>query len=194
MRNHSFVRFLLGYAGLLPALIICCLWTTAPLNARWGAFAGLFILTSLSNWLKESRRADAAEEALAAEREKKPLPRVFVDEPQVLLSRYQQRGMHAEKLLVPQLDKWIEVRGRFEGIANSLSGDAIHLSMTLKGHCRVALQFASESRDRLQSLRAGQEITALCQIMHGYGAGVFTLENSELTHAEPLRLTLARAS
>ena len=83
-------------------------------------------------------------------------------------------------------------RAHFEGIADALTGDAVHLSMTVGRGRRVALQFPNNCRERLNTLRNGQKITALCQIRHGYGD--FTLENCELTQVEPLRLTLARAS
>ena len=85
------------------------------------------------------------------------------------------------------------VSGEFEGIAESLLGDPVHLSLIREGGRRIHVRFPIESRDRLRLLRAGQRITAVCQIRHGFGLGVFTLENAELIRVEP-RASLARAS
>ncbi len=168
----------------------------APLSVEteWSLCVSAFAAIAFGSWYKQVRRADAAEAALAAERNKPGTERVFVEDPQALLDHYTCTGMLAEKVLVPQLEKWITVSGRFEGVAESLLGDAIHLSLTLERGSRVPLRFPIESRYRLERLRTGQQITALCQIRHGYGMGVFELQNSELIRVEPLRQVLARAS
>ena len=51
----------------------------------------------------------------------------------------------------------------------------------------------NEVRERLQLLQPGQQLMTACQIRHGYGAGVFALENCELIRVDP-RPLLARAS
>jgi hypothetical protein len=54
--------------------------------------------------------------------------------------------MLAERLLIPNLDKWIAVSGRFEGIAEPLPGDAVHLSLVRESGRRIHLRFSIESR------------------------------------------------
>jgi hypothetical protein len=193
------VEFLLGYIGFLAVGAIILIWdalarTPFPSEMKWGLLAYFFIGDSYSVWRREHDRADAAEATLAAELAKPKKERVFAEEPQALLEHYGHSGMLAQKLITPYLDKWITVSGRFEVAADSLLRDAILLSLTLESGRRIHLQFAVESRDRLEVLREGQQVTAVCQVQYGVGLGVYVLENCELIRVERLRPTLARAS
>jgi hypothetical protein len=202
MRNSLavIIRFLLEHAGELgiAAASIVALVASAkvPLSAEteWRLCVSALAAVAFGSWYKQVRRADTAEAALEAERSKPKTERIFVEEPQALLDRIHHTGMLAEKLLIPQLDTWISVSGRFEGVAESLLGDAIHLSLILDTGRRIPIEFAVRSRNRLELLREGQRITAICQIRHGHGAGVFELRNSELIRVERPRQVLARAS
>jgi hypothetical protein len=195
----SVLKFLLGYTELLAIWAGIQVWdafTGRPLSTetRWSLYIGALAAVSFWNWRREVQRADAAEAALAADGKKTKQVRVFAEEPEALLDRYAHKGMLADKLLVPYLDKWMTVSGRFEGIAESLLGNAIHLSLILQTGARIHLRFPAEARDRLRLVREGQQVTAVCQIQHGYGPGVFVLENSELTHVKPPRPALACVS
>ena len=81
------------------------------------------------------------------------------------------------------------ISGRFEGIAESLQKDAIHLSLLLNDGRRVNLKYDCEHGDQLRELREGQRITAIGRIQHSYFT--FTLEDCELVRAERLRLAYA---
>jgi len=150
-----------------------------PAEVKRALYFGAFASASFSVWRKERLRAGTAEAALAAEK-KNPTPaRVFAGSPAGLLDRNIEPGMRAEKLLVPYLNRWIWVSGRFEGTADSLAGDAVFVSLILDDGRRRQLCFSAGHRDGLRRLREGQQVTAMCQIRHGYGAGVFPLENCE---------------
>ena len=195
----SMLRFLLMYSDLLVVWCGVLVWEALtkrplPVEWKWPLYFGVFVIVSFSNWRKEWVRAYTAEAALAAER-KKPSPiRIFAEHPESLLERYARRGVLAEKLLAPYIDKWIRVSGRFEGTADSLLGDAIFMSIILENGQRIQLCFSTERRDRLRFLQVGEQIVAVCQLRHGYGAGVFALENCELVSAEPFRAAFARVS
>jgi type II secretory pathway pseudopilin PulG len=195
----SLLIFILGYTGVISVVAGIFTYealtrTPLPAETKWSLYTAAILAISFSNWRREVRRADAAEAALAAEKQQARTHRVFVENPQALVERYSHTGTSAERLLIPYLDKWITVSGRFEGFAESLTGDAIHVSLTSERGRRIHLQFPIQSQDRLQPLRPGQQLTAVCQVKHGYGAGVFKLENSELVRVEPIRPVLARAS
>jgi hypothetical protein len=191
------LRFLLTYTSLLIVWSGVLLWEAftkkaLPVEIKWSLYFGAFASTSFWSWRKEFLRAHAAESALAAEKKKSSPKRVFVENADALLERYGHTGTLAEKLL--PLGKWIQVSGSFEGAADSLVGDATFLSLILENGRRIQLRFPGDPGDSLRLLREGQQITAACQIQHGYGAGVYILDNCELIRAEPFRSALARAS
>ena len=194
------LEFLFSYTDyLLFVWIFLLLWEPfggKPLSVeiKWSCYLGAFVAASFWNWRTQLLRARAAESALAAEKKKLTPTRTFVQNPEVLLERYGHTGTLSEKLLIPYLDKWIQVSGRFEGAGDSLVGDATFISLILKNGRRVQLRFPGDRGYPLRLLREGQQITALCQIQHGHGAGIFHLDNCELIRAEPVRLALARVS
>ncbi len=192
-------EFLLKYRDLLSVWAGILVWealTKRPLTVevKWSLYFGAFAAASFFNWRKAESRALAAEAALEAETRKSNPVRIFAENPEGLLERYADTGTLAEKLLVPYLDKWTRISGSFEGAADSLLGDAVFISLILESGRRVQLRFPPGQRDRLRVLREGQRLTAVCQIRHGHGAGVFTLENCELIEVESFRPALARAS
>ena len=144
----TIIDFLVGYADLFFFWVGIWAWeastkTPLPMSTKLGIYAGAFLWISFWNWQREKRRADAAEAALAAKKNEAPAPRVFVEDPAALLDRSEAGGMLAERLLIPNLDRWIAVSGKFEGIAESLPGDAIHLSLMRAGGRRVSLAVPS---------------------------------------------------
>jgi hypothetical protein len=183
------LRFVLGYTGLLSVYCGVILWqayTKTPLSSRdkWIIFGAAFLLTTFENWRKQLRKAEAAEERTKPE---PPQPRAFVADPQTLLNRYGDTGPLADKLLIPDLGKWITVTGRFEAVAESLTHDALHVTLTLECGRRIHLRFALDSRAALEALREGQQLTALCQVKEGHALGVYTLDRCEIVRVQPLR-------
>jgi hypothetical protein len=181
--------FILGYTGLLSVYAGVWVWqslTKVPLSSqqKWMIFGAAFLLETFDNWRKQVRKTEAAE---ARTKPEPPKQREFVADPQSLLERFGDTGMLADKLLIPDLDKWITVTGRFEGVAESLTHDALHLSLTLECGRRIHLRFALESGERLEALREGQQITAMCQVQRGHGLGVYTLDRCELIRVQPQR-------
>ena len=113
----SMLRFLLMYGDLLVVWCGVSVWEALtkrplPVEWKWPLYFGVFVFVSFANWRKEWLRAHTAEATLAAER-KKPSPiRIFAEHPESLLERYAHRGVRAEKLLAPYLDKWIRAGNR----------------------------------------------------------------------------------
>jgi hypothetical protein len=192
-------QFLVSYTDLLFVWAGLLFWEALagkPLSAetKWSSCLGAFVAISFWNWRRQLLRARAAEAAVAGTEKKFTPVRTFVQNPEVLLERYGQTGALSERLLIPDLDKWIQVSGSFEGAADSLVGDAMFVSLILENNRRIQLRFPGDRSSPLRLLRVGQRITALCQIQHGYGAGIFVLDNCELVRAEPSRPVLARVS
>jgi hypothetical protein len=193
------IEFLGGYTNLLvvwSGLLLLEAFTKKPLpvEIKWSSYLGAFLATSFWNWRKQLQRARAAEASLEEEKKKITPVRTFVQDPELLLARYGQAGTESERLLVPHLDKWIQVSGSFEGVADSLVGNASFASILLEDGRRIQLRFPGDRSEPLRLLRVGQRITAICQIQHGYGAGIFVLDNCELIRVAPLRPVLARVS
>lgn len=182
--GRRLVAFWVESSFLYIVLVLACqeyLFKIPVRNAEWIVMGVIFYSSCFAAWEKQRRRAEAAEAANAP-----PEKSVFLKEPQAVLDLYGQTGYDAESRLLPYLDKWITVSGKFAGITESLVQDSMHLSLTLPSGRMVNLRFAAD-RPELRILREGQRITANCQIRHGYGLGVFALENAELVRVEPLR-------
>jgi hypothetical protein len=193
------LQFLACYTDLLVVWSGLLLWEALAgkplsLEIKWSCYLGAFAAASFRNWRKQLLRARAAEAALAAEKEKPTPARTFLQSPEGLLERYGQTGNLSERLLIPHLDKWIQISGSYEGAADSLVGDAAFISLILENGRRIQLRFPGDRRDPLRLLRVGQQITAVCQIQHGYGTGIFVLDNCERIRAEPSQPALARVS
>ncbi len=192
-------QFVLEYSGPAALWAGILAWQRfggrpLPQELTWALLFGSFAATSFSAWRKQLLRAREAEAALAAQNGVSPPIRKFLDKPEALLQRYTHTGVLAERLLVPYLDRWIRVHGRLEGTADSLSGDAIFLSLVQENGRRIQLRFPADARERLRLLRQGEPVSAECQVRHGYGEGVFTLENCVLTSSGIARPLLMRAS
>lgn len=182
--------FVLGYTKLLS--VYCALWvwqalTKVDLSSRdkWMILGAAFLIETFFNWREQLHLAEAAADADA--RATAPEPRAFVANPQSLLERYGDTGPLADKLLIPDFGKWINVIGRFEAVAESLTHDALHVTLALECGRRIHLRFPLGARASLEALREGQQLAALCQIKQGHTLGVYTLDNSELVRAERLR-------
>ncbi len=193
------LQFFLNYTDLLVIWSGLVLWeafTRRPLPSeiKWSLYSGALVAISFWNWRKQLLRARATEAALAAEKRKSRPVRIFVEDTEALLERHGHTGTLAEKLLTPCLDKWIQVSGSFEGATNSLAGDATFISLILENGRRIQLRFPGDRGRALRLLREGRQVTAACQIQHGYGTGVFVLDNCELIHTELRRPTLALVS
>jgi hypothetical protein len=194
----SALEFALGFTNLLGVWLGIRIWEASagnplPVDIRWSLYFGAFAGTSFWNWRKERLRARAGAASLA--RKVAPAPvRKLVPNAESLLQRYGHTGTSAERLLIPYLDRWIRISGTFEGSAESLIGDATFLSLLLEDGRRIQLRFPGGDRNALRLLRKGQTIAAACQVRHGYGAGVFVLDNCELTRAEPVQPVLRYVS
>lgn len=180
----SVFEFLLSCTDLIAVWAGIMVWETLigklPMETRWSLYVGAFAVISFSNWRKQVQRARAAEAARVEDKSRANPARAIVKNPGALLAG----SRLSEKELVPYLDQWVRVSGTFEGTADSLVGDGIFGSIVLENGRRMSLHFATAARDQLRRLRDGQQVRALCQIRHGYGAGVFALENCELISAE----------
>ncbi len=162
--------------------------TQTPLTARTRlVLAGFYLTVSIIEGIRRvERESELKDQASQAER-------VFVDDSEAVLDLAKLTGYEAVKQFTPYLGKWMTITGVFEGLAETLQRDAIHLSVVLADGRRINLRFPLDCRERLSRLREGQRITAIGQIRHTY----FTLtpEHCELLRAEALgpmrRLTLA---
>jgi hypothetical protein len=191
------LQFLQEHMELLWVWMSIMVWEAStgasiPAEMKWSLYGGAFIGASFWNWRREVLRAQAAEEALAAEMKKSSPVRTFVEDADALIDRYGDTGMLTEKVLVPYLGQWVRVSGAFDGAADALVGDAIYLSLVLECGRRIHLRFPIEARERLRLLQEGQQLMAACQIRHGYGVGVFALENCELIRVEPINSLRSR--
>jgi hypothetical protein len=65
--------------------------------------------------------------ARVAVRPKENKPRVFVDDPDAVLELAKQSGYESLRRFTPYLGKWMMISGSFDGIAESLKHDGIHL-------------------------------------------------------------------
>lgn len=158
-------------------------FTKIPISlTEWITMAVIFYSSCFAAWEKQRKRAEAAGTTPGTGEKQS-----FLKDPRLVLDLYGQTGMDAESRLLPHLDKWLTVSGRFAGLAESLLRDSIHVSLTRENGRAFNLRFAIGCRETLLALRHGQKITVVCQVRHGYGLGVFTLENAELAAVEPLR-------
>ncbi len=173
------IQFVLGYAPLVSVTAGILMWeacTKTHLSAEieYSLYAGAFAAISFLNWRSAIKKREAAEYALKEEKKRVQAKRVFAEEPEALLDRYEM-GRPLDARMVSYVDQWIRVSGRFEGTTKSLVGDEIHVSVLLQSGRRIPLWFPGESRDRLQVLREGQQLRAVCQV----GPGL-VLGNAEL--------------
>ena len=193
------LQFLLQHTNLVWVWIGIVAWEAStgaaiPRDVKWGLYGGAFVVSSFWSWRKAVLRACKAESALAASKKNSSPVRRFVEDSEAVLDRHGHSGMFAEKRMAEYFGQWISVSGAFEGTVDGIVDDAIYLSLTRENGRRLQLLFPAEAREQLRLLREGQQLIAACQIRHGYGAGVFTLENCELVRVEPLRSPLSLAS
>jgi hypothetical protein len=179
---HSFAQ----NADFLALILVLQFWpflTNTPLNLSTAlALAGLCIVYRLAAIGREIRTQGSAVPAVEAKRE-------FVENPGAVLELAKLTGHDAIRRLTPYLGKWITLSGRFEGIAESLQKDAVHLSLLLDDGRRMNLRFSTDYLDQLQTLREGQRLSAVGRIpSEGL---VFSPENCELVRVEPVRLAYA---
>ena len=173
-------------ADVLVLVVVMQLWpvlTGSQLNLRTAlSLAGLCVVYRLFGAVRETNTSAS----LAPPEQEK---REFVDDPEVVLEIAKRTGYDAVRRLTPYLGKWMTISGRFEGLAESLQRDAIHVSLLLNDGRRVNLRFAVEHGERLRALRVGQRITAIGRIPR-FGFE-FSPENCELVRVEPVRLAYA---
>ncbi len=176
----------LGNLDIIVLAVVAANWqflTGTPLSWRAALIvAGLCVLFYVNGRVQEMRSqpSDAP-----VEEEK----RVFVEDPEMVLGLARLTGYESVRRFGPYIGKWMTISGRFEGIAESLQRDAVHLSLLIDDGRRVNLRFALEQAERLRGLQEGQRITATGRIQHRYFT--FTLEECELVRAERLRLAFA---
>lgn len=185
--NRAMKRSLRSFkhnADFLALVLVLEFWpvlTNTPLSLRTAlTLAGLFVVYRLSSMLivESQKRAEAEEEK-----------REFVADSETVLKVAKLTGYDGIRRLTPYRGKWMTISGRFEGLAESLQNDAIHLSVLLNDGRRINLRFAAEYEVRLRSLREGQQFTAIGRIPR-FGTE-FSPENCELIRVEPVRLAYA---
>jgi hypothetical protein len=140
------------------------------------------VVVSIKSYVEAYR--DTLLKAVATEKEKRL--RCFVEDPQAVLELTRQSGsLTTLKRLAPYLGKWMTISGRFEGIADALHGDSVHVSILLEDGRRINLRFAPDHRDRLMCLREGECATAVGRI--DYRDLTLIPEDCELVRVEPAR-------
>jgi len=190
------LNFILGYGGLLGIFIgVWALDSLVKIRSSpaltWSLYAGAFLAITFRNWHRATLRARDAERKAAA---KKPeaAKRVYAIEPEVLLAHLRDSRLLSWMELVRYLEEWLTLAGAVEGVAESLVGDAIYLTLILERGQRVNLRFAPDDREQIEKLRVGQGVTVVGQIKPAFPK--FALENCELLRVAPARAALARVS
>ena len=172
-------------ADLFVFVIVMQFWpflTGAPLNYRTVCtVAGLWMVFRFFGATRETETNSAA----PAEKEK----REFVNDPDLVLELSKLTGYSAIRRMNPYRGKWMTISGTYEGMAESLQKDAIHVSLLLRDGRRINLRFTMEQGERLRGLSEGQRVMAICEIPR-FGLG-FTPENCELVRVERLKLACA---
>jgi putative nucleic acid binding protein len=159
------------------------LFTKTPLNMRTAfTLAGTYGVLKLLHELQRGYEEVTAESVSTEKVEK----RVFVDDPEVVLELAKLTGYEAIRRFTPYLGKWMTISGTFDGIAESLQRDSIHLSLLLSDGRRINLRFAMDYGERLREIKPGQRITVAGQIQQA-AYFILVLEKCEVVRAEPLR-------
>ncbi len=155
--------------------------TGAPLNLRTLLTVGS--LCVLFRFFGADGEIEKAE--VSAEKEK----REFVDDPEAVLEIAKLTGYDPIRRMAPYLGKWLTISGKYEGLAESLQKDAVHVSLRLNDGRRINLRFTVEHGERLRALQQGQRITAIGQVpVWGF---LFSPINCELIRSERPRLAYA---
>jgi hypothetical protein len=182
----KFLHYFWKNADVIVLVIALAGWqflTGTPLTSRIGLIVvGLSVVFRLLGAFEEIDSASKAPLEGAPPATEK---REFVEDPEAVLELAKLTGYEAVRRFAPYLGKWMMISGRYEGIAESLQRDAIHLSLLLDDGRRMNLRFALEREEKLRALQEGQRITAICRIQY---RGSFTPEDCELVRAERSRL------
>jgi hypothetical protein len=173
-------------ADLLVFVLVMQFWpflTGTPVNVRTAlAVGGVWLV---ARFIGAAQEIESRDGVAPKEKEK----REFVDHPEAVLDIARLTGYEAIRRFAPYIGKWMTISGTYEGVAESLQKDAIHLSLLLKDGRRVILKYGCEHGDQLRGLREGQRITAMGRIRYSYFT--FTLEDCELVRVERVRLAYA---
>jgi len=176
----KFWFYQLQSANILVLVIVMASWqflTKTPLTVRTElTLAAFYAVLSLLEGARKNHRFNSVPPV------NKKDERVFVEDPGVVLEVAKLSGYEAIRRFAPYLGKWTTIAGKYEGFAESLQKDSLHLSLLLNDGRRINMLFAVEERDRLRGLQEGQRITVLCQIQQRNL--LFTPENCQLVHAE----------
>jgi hypothetical protein len=150
------------------------LLTKKPLDIRTAVtLAVLFGLLRLMWRLGEASPVKAA--ANVSERN-------FVDSSEAVLALSNLSGFDYIKASTPYPGKWMTISGRYEGMAESLRKDSIHVSLLLRDSQRINLRFGLDAANQLRGLQMGRRITVNCQIPRWGNA--LKPENCELMRIE----------
>jgi hypothetical protein len=187
-----FGRLLLRNSDALFLSLVVGNWpylTRTSLNVRTVlALSGFYLVLRTLNALRKFREYDAAA-AIAARKDDK---REFVDNPDVVRDLAKLAGFAYVRWSTPYLGKWAAISGNYEGAAESLRRDSIHVSLLLNDGQRINLRFAADRAGQLRRLQVGQRITAIGQIP--IFGDTFVPENCELVRSEasPRNATMHR--
>lgn len=167
-------RLLWTNLRFIPFLIVLESWTLltgTPLTVRTSlVLAGLYVVLTVRG--------------TAETNSPKPAERLFVPA-EAVLEVARLTGYELLSRMTPYLGKWIVISGRFDGSAESLRRDAIHLSLLLDDGRRINLRFSTDRAEDLRTLRTGQRIAVIGQIQFS-GLTVMP-ENCELLSSEAVR-------
>lgn len=188
------VQFAWGYSEMLTiyAGIFVYEWIAKkPVDTvtQWAICAGAFVAISFWNWQKAVSRAEVAEE------KREESKRVYADKPGELIAHLSDPSLLTRMQLIPYMDTWIPVEGVVEDRANSLTGDAIHVTLRLERGRRVNLQFDMRERDQLRGVRPGQYLSAICRVVTSFAQPWVSLQDGEVVRLGPaLQSVLPRVS
>ena len=128
-------------ADLIILVVVLELWqfiTGTQLNVRTALLVvGLCLI---SRFLGAVGQIESSDSAAPAEPEK----REFVHDPDAVLEAAKLTGLDSIRAMTPYLGKWMTIAGKFEGMAESLQKNAIHLTLLLNDGRRVNLRFGVE--------------------------------------------------
>src|SRR5215471_5589850 len=157
-------------------------WLNGPVI---GSLIGLMLVDSFYAWERQFRRAEEMAKVSGVNKEK----RAFVRNNDSVLALYGRNGYSVLARANQFFGKWIRVSGMFDGAAESLDDETIHVSLLLGNGQRINLHFSAESHSEISCLSNGQTITAVSRIepVPNYGGGWFAFTGSEILSVKPRR-------
>lgn len=180
-RGDKADSFIVGLGScLFTAVLLGWRWLTGtPLTTRSALFLSAFYIFCamlqgiLAGFVK------------AVLRPKDKPKRVFVTDSEAVLELAKLTGYESIRPFNRYRGKWMTLAGEFDGLAESLDGKAIHVSVRLDDGRQLNLSFERDQKDSLQPPQPGQRITAIGEIEQV--SFELRTQHCELVRVEPLR-------